>query len=97
MGYYTDYDFSDLTDEQLQTVNEVSEYNFSHSYNDSCKWYSWHEHMIEVSKRFPDDLLVISGDGEEQGDQWKAYFKNGKSQVCKAVITFEEFDESKLK
>lgn len=97
MGYYTYYDLSELSDEQIEAVNDVSGYNFSGKHDDSCKWYSWHEHMIEVSKLFPNDLLTISGDGEEQGDQWKAYFKNGKSQVCKAIITFEEFDESKLK
>ena len=105
MGYYTDYDLSSLTDEQLDKVNEVSGYGFTHSYNDSCKWYGCVEDMKKVSLLFPDEVLEISGKisgklvrlyGEESGDVWQAYFKNGKAQMCKAVLTFEDFDENKL-
>lgn len=97
MGYYTNYDLTNLTDEQIEKVNEMSGYSFTNQYvSDSVKWYSWNETMKEVSKLFPDQPLIIEGEGEEAGDIWKAYFKNGKSQIMEAKITFEEFDESKL-
>ncbi len=97
MGYYTNYDLSELSDEVVERVNEISGYNFSNSYtSDGCKWYKREEDMREVSKEFPGELLVISGEGEESGDIWRAYFKNGKCWFAPAKIVFEEFDESKL-
>ena len=94
MGYYTRYDLTDLSDEVVEKVNEVSGYNFDNDYiSDDCELYNWNEDMKEVSKLFPDQLLAISGEGEESGDIWKAYFKNGKSQICTATLTFENFDE----
>lgn len=53
--------------------------------------------MRKVSTMFPDELLTISGVGEESGDIWKAYFLNGKAQICQAQIIFEDFDKNKLK
>lgn len=63
---------------------------------DSFKWYNHEEDMIEVSRTFPDTLFELHGEGEEPGDLWRKYFKNGKIQRCPAQITYEEYDESKL-
>lgn len=97
MGYYTTYDISSNIEEIQDAIEKKSEYTFYSGVASDVKWYDWHDHCSEVSEEFPAYLITIEGDGEEQGDQWKAYFLNGKSQVCKAVMTFEEFDESKLK
>ena len=97
MGYYTNYDISANSKEIQDTIEKESGYSFYDGTASEVKWYDWHGDCIVVSKMFPDQLIRVEGDGEEQGDQWKAYFLNGKSQVCKAVITFEGFDESKLK
>jgi hypothetical protein len=42
-------------------------------------------------------VISVEGEGEESGDIWKAYYKNGKSFRANAQVTFEEFNESKLK
>lgn len=47
-------------------------------------------------KGYPEIIFVVYGEGEESGDMWKAYYKNGKQQIEPAVITYGEFDESKL-
>ena len=52
--------------------------------------------MRKVSKRFPGHIISLYGSGEEDGDIWRAHFKNGKRQICHAIITFEQYDESKL-
>ena len=96
MGYYTDFDISGNTEEVADAIEEISGYSW-YGRTMNGKWYDWHDHCKQVSKMFPNELISVEGDGEEQGDQWKAYFKNGKSQVCKAIVTFEPFDESKLK
>lgn len=97
MGYYTNYDLSELTDAQVEDVNKASGYSFTNSYtSERVKWYLWQDHLKEISLKYPEQVLSISGEGEESGDIWKAYAKNGKLQICQAQIIFEEYDESKL-
>lgn len=63
---------------------------------DSVKWYDHEQDMKEVSKQFPDIIFELHGEGEDTGDIWDKYFKNGKIQVCRAEIVIPPFDESKL-
>lgn len=64
--------------------------------SDSCKWYDHEKDMRAFSERFPDVLFELNGEGEESGDIWRKYFRNGKMQKCPARITFDPFDETKL-
>lgn len=64
---------------------------------DTCKWYEHEDDIRALSLRFPAVLFTLHGTGEEQGDEWYKYFKGGKMQECRAVVTFEPYDESKLK
>lgn len=64
---------------------------------DSCKWYEHEEDMRRVSKVFPSVLFTLRGEGEESGDIWVKYFKDGKMQVAKAEIKLGPFDPSQLK
>lgn len=64
--------------------------------SDECKWYEHHEEMIELSNHFTETIFCLYGNGEENGDTWYRYYKNGKSQYCPAKITYDEYDESKL-
>ena len=54
---------------------------------DSCKWYGHEDDMRKLSKRFPDYLFVLEGEGEEAG----------KMQECRAEIIFPVYDPEKLK
>lgn len=47
---------------------------------DSVKWYSHEEDMRRISKEYPDLVFKLSGEGEEAGDLWIEYHKNGKMQ-----------------
>ena len=101
MSYYTNYTLSTTSrnedrEEIEETLNEISGYNIEFGWNDSCKWYNHEKHMKELSKIYPDTIFLLEGEGEESGDIWRKYFKNGKMQVCKAEIVFPAFDESKL-
>lgn len=64
---------------------------------ESYKWYENEDDMKELSKAFPDIVFMLHGEGEEQGDLWLSYHKNGKVQRENAKITYGEFDESQLK
>lgn len=107
MGYYTRFHLSwdgDIDEEELKKAllkhdcygiyNEDYEIEINEA--DSCKWYSYEEDMKELSKEFPDIIFDLYGEGEESGDQWHTYFKNGKMQECPAIVSFEPYDEAKL-
>lgn len=64
--------------------------------SEGTKWYSHDEDLIKLSKKFPEIVFRLHGEGEEPGDLWDKYYKNGKTQFCKAKIVFDDFDEDEL-
>ena len=87
--YPFEYDFDDL-------LLDKGVFDFKMS-SDECKWYEHDEEMLELSKQFPETVFCLYGEGEENGDIWYTYYKNGKKQYCPAKVVFDEYDESKLK
>lgn len=102
MGYYTSYELScndyDLIKE-LRQANDSARWAIEDGggTQEACKWYEHENDLLTFSKLHPLVLFTLSGEGEEAGDMWKKYFLNGKMQTCKAQITYEGFNQSKLK
>ena len=67
------------------------------STRDNTKWYDHDDDMLSFSKRYPEFVFVLTGEGEEPGDLWMAYYKDGKKQTAKARIVYEPFDPTQLK
>jgi len=63
---------------------------------EEMKWYEWKEDMKRLSSISNNIVWIVSGEGEESGDMWKAYFKGGKVQEARAVVTYDDYDEGKL-
>ena len=78
-----------------KAIADMSGYDYI--FGDSIKWYDHEKEMRGYSQMYPNLVFKLSGEGEESGDIWVKYFKNGKMQVCKVKITFDDFDETKLK
>ncbi len=101
MGYYTEYYLSandqSIVDGAEENLYNISGYQIEFGWNDGCKWYDHVKDMKLLSKMYPEVIFTLQGEGEESDDLWVKYFKNGKMQECKAEITYEKFDESKLK
>lgn len=103
MGYYTSYSL-DIVEGDHELIKELVETNEHAAYaidvtgdtESECKWYSCEEDLKDFSAKHPDALFKLRGEGEESGDIWEAYFKNGKMQMCPAKIVFDDYDESKL-
>lgn len=85
--------------EEFVTTHEYASYALTKTggTSESCKWYDYNEELAKFSKKYPNWLFILSGEGEEAGDIWKNYYLNGKVQQAVAKITFDEFDEKKLK
>jgi len=103
MGYCTEFslEVSDekgiqtLSDEHHEAITENIDYDVFNG--EPVKWYEHEEDMKEYSKNHSSLLFALKCDGEESGDLYIKYFKDGKMQGVKAKTTFEDFDESKLK
>lgn len=97
MGYRTFYNLE--TDDNLLDTHEKAIILLSkHTacFEDEVKWYTCFEDMKKYSKLHPDVLFTLFGDGEESGDSWVAYIRNGTEQYCPAKITYDKFDATKL-
>lgn len=103
MGYYTRYELevmngpNSLIEELIEEYSEAS-YSLT-TYGecyDECKWYDHSKHMIEFSKKHPNVLFKLSGEGENNRDIWHKYYKNGLMQVCMAEITYPPFNSDLL-
>lgn len=109
MGYYTTFFFHArnfdtmcplLQNEIVSLLNELDDTYKLYLFGEQTfelKWYDHNENMIEFSKRYPDILFELEGEGEDAKDNWKAYYHNGKSQICRAKIVYDEPDINKLK
>lgn len=105
MSYNTDYTLS--FDHQIPEQDDILDYLETHevqSYccimdflEEPCPWYDHEEHMKNLSERFPNVLFTLGGVGEKRGDIWRKYFKGGKVQTVRAEISYEPFDEAKLR
>jgi len=103
MEYYTVFGLDILEGDDYVTDYKKEIVNHSNGYlslfdgdGDGHKWNNHEDDMLSYSEKHPKVLFLLSGNGENQGDLWKKYFKNGKMQESRAVITYEEYDENKL-
>ena len=104
MGYETRYSLeldtwsSDIMEDLFETV-ECAKHALDENgeSEERTKWYSRERDMREFSKKHPHVLFTLSGDGEEAGDLWKAYFRDGLMQMSKAEISYEPFNPGSLK
>ncbi len=99
MGYYTRHELTiiDGEDFNIDYEKEIGEQiDYEDPFDDEIKWYDCEDDMKSFSKKYPNTTFLIDGEGEESGDVWKAYFKDGKMFKTKAVFTFEEFSIDKL-
>ena len=54
--------------------------------DEAVTWYDCEEDMIKLSKKFPQMIFKLYGEGEDAQDLWNEYFQNGESETCVAEI-----------
>lgn len=104
MGYFTEHtmeivkgdlglieDLLEDCEEARYSIDAVGD-----CYQES-KWYDHKKDLLEFSEKHPDAILKLSGEGEESRDLWVEYYKAGKMQLCKARISFDEFNIDRMK
>jgi hypothetical protein len=85
--------------DDLRSSNESAEYclDFEGESEQAAKWCDHNLEMLDFSKKYPDLLFKLHGEGERNGDLWDKYYLNGKMQKCEAVIFYQDFDQNQLK
>lgn len=63
---------------------------------DSCKWYEHDAELSALSTLYPDVMFLLKGEGEENGDMWHLYVKNGKSVLKTAKVVIDPLWEGEL-
>ena len=92
--------FIEFGDDEYEIIEEFRHFSDYAEYalqsdgttDNSAKWYSWKKDLEMFSKKYPNIIFNMNGEGEEPGDIWQAYTKNGKTQVCKVKIEFDPLD-----
>ena len=57
------------------------------------KWYEHDEEMLKASLEHPGVVFVLDGDGEEPGDIWRTFYRNGGKAEWRPVISRPDFSE----
>lgn len=68
---------------------DASHDTVEYSSYEAQKWYDCEWDMDDISKQFPNAVFELSGEGDEYGDIWREYFKNGKHEYCRGEIVYE--------
>lgn len=106
MGYYTEHKLSILKDPNnkeeiiMETIEGDDDfYGLSSGldvWNSETKSYNLSDSILSLSTTFPMVVFRLEGSGEENNDNWVCYYRDGKKQYCKGVITYDDFNEDKL-
>jgi len=102
MGYYTQYDLELGSNERLdrdgiaEKFEDISGFSMHSIDDESMKWYDYDTDMQKLSKEYPEVLFIMTGIGEESDDNWRHYFRGGKSHKVDAIVAYPPFDETEL-
>jgi len=89
MGYTTWYTLktpAELETDNTSLIKDIKELGFDNEMSipdkhtialGEWKWYEHMEDMQKLSKKYPDNLFALYGQGEERDDNWVAYFMQG--------------------
>lgn len=105
MGYRVCYmlqienDPDDLILEALREENEEAKYALTEMgyTNNESKWDSCEDDLKAFSKKYPDRLFTLYGDGSGSDDFSVVYAKNGKAYEAPGEVKYPKFNKQKLR
>ena len=99
MGYYTYFTIEvipDQPDDLPQVFKDVTDIDFTELSNDSIKWYDYQSNMSDISRKYPNHVFKLTGDGEDYDDKWQAVFVNGNYQQVYAELIYPTINISAI-
>lgn len=101
MGYYTEFNLKTMSKNMAPVREFCSSINrygldIDGDTSESMKWYEHEDEIGKFSKKYPIEIFVLTGKGENEGDHWVKYFKNGQVHKGTVTIVLSPFKESEL-
>lgn len=102
MGYYTYFSLQvNPMPEEYHPLWEEEYYggklkNLTTGNIDTMKWYHHKEEMLEISKKYPEFVFILDGEGEDSADVWREFYRNGESYRWELQYNLPQFDETLL-
>lgn len=91
-----DYKHNDKMSDEMKKVADYLTFDDERCYGilseETAKWYDCDIDMRNLSKKFPDLIFCLYGNGEESGDIWRSYYHNGKDKRQCIEMRFPDFD-----
>lgn len=103
MGYQTCFRLNTIPNVTDELIDSMNQYFGAHFYDDdllwgdSCSWYAHERDMLDFSKQHPYFVFVLDGNGEDAGDLWRKFFRDGKMYEWRPMIERPAFDQKLLK
>ena len=108
MGYYTNYNLTaknnDDTMVDIEKINNFLDDCYGFEASDTAEWElseaKWYDHIEDLKKLSTmcgeKTLFYLHGEGEENGDVWDEYYRNGKMIHYKPEVIWPKFKETDL-
>lgn len=95
MGYYSDFSLEIIPEnDTILKAIEHDETELAYiARGNRSKFYNHEETLVKISLKYPEYIFKLHGVGENEGDLWDKYFKNGKIQRCVAEIVIPPMTE----
>lgn len=71
-------------------------FDYNGESQDETKWYDHDGDMTMFSRLFPEVTFKLIGNGEDNGDMWHEYYKNGRSVRKDAQVFIPPLKEGEL-
>jgi hypothetical protein len=103
--YYYSMNVDNIREDDADIISEIlrkhssyePECTISHNgYYFQLSDVSWDEPnqaMKEISEQYPDTVFEMIFEGDSWDDRGSVYAKNGKTQTCMMIVSYEEPDE----
>lgn len=110
MGYFTVYNLTatpldedrpadparvQALEKEVEKMNVFDDGAYDVGWSGYVKWYDYESDMGLLSRRFPDFLFYLEGDGEGYGDFWGDFYVNGKVMREATHIIRDPFNPAK--
>ena len=92
MGYYTTYTLNKISgsdgdfDALVKDIRVKSGVDFSSHNVQEAKWSRHDDDMHELSRKYPDLVVQLDGDGQDSDDLWATRYRDGESESVGAVL-----------
>lgn len=75
--------------DMLRTLKVYSGVEVSNSTEFTTEWLTHHQDLMKLSEAFPDNLMMLYGNGQDEADQWRKFYYQGHSVRKSCYVSLE--------